>query len=86
MKKKKLCSYCSVPSVRYKCLLCDCTGKIEIPRNIKWHSNNISDFTIISTDHITCDTCKGKGWVLMPPIVAEKYPENVISKTRVNKL
>ncbi len=77
-KKINCCSYCRVSSVKYKCLLCDCTGKIEIPKNVVWHSDNISDLTIIGTDYVTCDQCKGKGWILMPPAIADMYPHNVI--------
>lgn len=78
MFKHKNCHYCSTPSVKYKCLLCDCTGKTAIPRDIKWHSDKISDFTIIGTTYIACDQCNGKGWILMPPAIADTHPENVI--------
>lgn len=78
-KKIKCCSYCSVSSVKYKCILCDCTGKIAIPKDVKWNSDNIDDFTVIGTDYITCDQCKGKGWILMPPAIADRHPENVIN-------
>lgn len=77
-KNKKLCSYCSVPSVMYKCLLCNFTGKIGIPKNIKFGSGDKNDFTVINTDYVTCDQCDGRGWVLMPPFIADMFPSNVI--------
>lgn len=77
-KRKKNCPYCFIPTIRYKCIPCNCTGKIEIPKDIKWHSGKAGDFTVISTDFIICDQCKGKGWILVPPIIADKYPENVM--------
>lgn len=75
-KVAKPCVHCSVPSVKYKCLLCNCTGKIEIPKAIKWHSEKLNDFTIIGTDFIPCDQCNGRGWILVPPFIAERYPHN----------
>ncbi len=77
-KHKKICSYCRVSSIKYKCLLCHCTGKIAIPKDVKWNSDNIADFTVIGTDYIPCDQCKGKGWILMPPAIADMHPHNVI--------
>ena len=77
-KYKKICSYCRVSSIKYKCLLCHCTGKIAIPKDVKWNSDNIADFTVIGTDYIPCDQCKGKGWILMPPAIADMHPHNVI--------
>ncbi len=77
-KNKKYCSYCRVSSVKYKCLLCDCTGKIAIPKDVKWHSDNITDFTVIGTDYVTCEECKGKGWILVSAALADMHPHNVI--------
>ncbi len=79
-KNKKLCSYCSLPSVKYKCLRCDCTGKIENYGNFKFRFDDEEEnsFSTISITHETCFQCQGKGWVLMPPIISEMYPQNVI--------
>jgi hypothetical protein len=84
----KECPHCSVPSVKYKCLLCDCTGEIEILKNIIWHSGRLDDFTMVGTDYLTCDNCEGEGWILVPPIIADQFPENVLEyspKFRDNK-
>lgn len=88
MKKTKQCHNCSVPSVKYKCLLCDCTGKIEVPKDIIWHSDRIDDFTTIGTDYLPCSNCEGKGWIMLPPLIANQYPENILEyspKFRDNK-
>lgn len=77
-KNKNCCPYCCISSVKYKCLLCDCTGKIAVPKDVKWHSDNVMDFTVIGTEYITCGQCYGKGWVLMPPAIAEMHPKNII--------
>ena len=88
MNQSKQCHHCSVPSVKYKCLLCDCTGKIEVPKNIIWHSERIDDFTVVGSDYLTCDECKGRGWILVPQMIANQYPHNVLEyspKFRDNK-
>lgn len=77
-KKINVCTYCRVSLIKYKCLLCDCTGKIAIPKDVKWNSDNIADLTVIGTRYTTCYQCKGKGWVLMPTAIADMYPHNVI--------
>lgn len=63
--KKNVCSYCSMPPVKYNCLSCDATGKIEMPENIIWNSDDISDFTIVGSCYIECCECDGNGWILL---------------------
>jgi hypothetical protein len=77
-KKINYCSCCRVSLIKYKCLLCNCTGKIEIPKDINWNSDNIADFTMVGTDYMTCDQCRGRGWILIPQNIADMYPHNVI--------
>lgn len=55
--------------------MCDCTGKIEIPADGKIVDGRLVTWGI---KYLTCDQCKGRGWILMPPIVADEYPENVV--------
>jgi hypothetical protein len=88
MNKSRRCHYCSVPSVKYRCVSCDCTGKIEIPKNIVWHSDRFDDFTIVGTDYLTCDNCKGRGWILVSQSFADQFPKNALEyspKFRDNK-
>jgi nitrate reductase cytochrome c-type subunit len=78
-KKNNNCSYCSVKPIRYVCLQCRGNGTTHTPKDIYRFGDGVDDFVALTLENNKCSKCNGDGFVLVPPIIANQHPENIMN-------